>query len=267
VERRFAPTSGRLDGFLTAWKQEWGIATQQTDKRLFVLGKMFPVTWTDDGRFEIKGVGRERVARVTVTGANIAHMQLWVVTRDGIDARSYNDAALARIPPDLRLPGQPPLLYAPSFDAVAEPTKVIEGTVCDASTGEPVVRASISEFSGNGTTAHALTDDAGRFRLAGAPKVKEYSLHVRPPDSAPLLSRSLRVPDTEGLAPINVEIELPRGAVITGRVIDKATGEGVTGGIRFAPLPDNKYFGTKPGYDTYRYERLMSGVADDGRFR
>src|SRR5262249_19291872 len=67
--------------------------------------------------------------------------------------------------------------------------------------------------------------------------------------------------------PLRFDIELARGVVLTGRVIDKATGKGVSSGIRYVPLPDNKYFGTKPGYDSYRHERLMTPTYAKWRFR
>jgi ABC-type dipeptide/oligopeptide/nickel transport system ATPase component len=47
---------------------------------------------------------------------------------------------------------------------------------------------------------------------------------------------------------------LPRGARIVG------------GSVRFAPLPDNKYFGTKPAYNSYSSERFSHPV-EDGKFR
>src|SRR5262249_45726325 len=52
----------------------------------------------------------------------------------------------------------------------------------------------------------------------------------------------------------------------TGRVIDRSTGKGIRAGLRFVPLPDNKFFG-KPGYDSYRYERLTHPSQADGSFR
>jgi hypothetical protein len=85
-------------------------------------------------------------------------------------------------------------------------------------------------------------------------------------DKAPLLARSVNVPDTEGLLLVKAEIELTRSVVVTGRVIDKQTGRGIASGIRFVPLPENTFFG-KPGYDSYKHERLMSSTDRDGRFR
>jgi hypothetical protein len=40
----------------------------------------------------------------------------------------------------------------------------------------------------------------------------------------------------------------------------------VRGGLRFVPLPDNKYFGKK-GYNSYRHDRMMTSTDAEGRFR
>jgi hypothetical protein len=54
---------------------------------------------------------------------------------------------------------------------------------------------------------------------------------------------------------------------VTGRVVDKQTGKGVQAGIRFAPLPDNRFFGSKPGFDNYRHDRTMQSTNKDGSFQ
>jgi hypothetical protein len=41
----------------------------------------------------------------------------------------------------------------------------------------------------------------------------------------------------------------------------------VQAGIHFAPLPDNKFFGSRPGFDNYRRDRTMATTDRDGRFR
>jgi len=49
--------------------------------------------------------------------------------------------------------------------------------------------------------------------------------------------------------------------------VDRQTGKGVEAGIRFAPLADNKFFGSKPGYENYRHDRTMEGTDKDGHFK
>jgi hypothetical protein len=79
--------------------------------------------------------------------------------------------------------------------------------------------------------------------------------------------RTANATDTDGYTPVKLDIELANGAVVTGRVVDKQIGKGVQAGIRFAPLPDNRFFGSKAGFDNYRYDRTMESSTQDGRFR
>jgi hypothetical protein len=59
---------------------------------------------------------------------------------------------------------------------------------------------------------------------------------------------------------------MTKGVVVTGRIIDRSTGKPVKGGVRLAPLADNKFFGTKPAYNGYSSERFTHSV-ENGKFR
>ncbi|MBI1916034.1 MAG: sigma-70 family RNA polymerase sigma factor [Planctomycetes bacterium] len=262
-----ATTEGSLDAFLTAWKQEWQLAFQRTGKRLYLPLESVVRTTTDkEGRFQLSGVGAERIALLEVKGAGIAHGTLYVVGRQGFDPRPYNDAALKRVPPELLILDQTPLMYGLSFDYVAGPAQLLGGTVREAGTGKPVAGVTVFALTGYGRGVHAVTDAGGRYTLVGLPKRKEYGLHASPTRKSALIGRSMRVQAGEGLEPLTADIELARGIILSGRLIDRATGKGVRGGVRFVPLPDNKYFGKKAGYDSYRYERLMTLTDGEGRF-
>ncbi len=65
---------------------------------------------------------------------------------------------------------------------------------------------------------------------------------------------------------LTLDVELRRGIVITGRVIDSATGKGINSGIRFDPLPGNKY-ANEPGYDFHRHSGVMESTDAEARFR
>jgi hypothetical protein len=259
-----AMPQGRLDPFLAAWKQEWRMATQSV-RRLYFQA-LRPTRTDSEGRFEIRGAGAERVAVLQFKGPGIAQSNVYLLTRSGFDPAAYNKAVLERIPMELRLPGQPPLLHGPTFDYVAAPTRVIEGTVREAGSGKPLPGVTVWAGAGYNNSLNTVSDGQGRYRLVGLPKMKEYLLHTEPGRNDPWLRQGARVRDTEGLEPLRVDFEVARGVVLAGRVIDRATGKGVRGGLRFAPLPDNKYFGKK-GYDAYRYERLMNPTDAEGRFR
>src|SRR5262249_4026087 len=213
------------------------------------------------------GGGAGGVSLLEVTGPGIARGTLHVIGRRGFDPKPYNDAALGRLPPEFRAHERVPLLYGLSFDYVAGPTQPLAGTVREAGTGKPVAGVTGQGIFGHGNAVINVTDAKGRYKLIGLPKQKEYSHHTSPPRKSPLIGRSVRVLSDEGLQPLTADIELARGVILTGRLIDRATGKGVRGGVRFVPLPDNKYFGKKPGFDSYRHERLMTSTDEEGRFR
>jgi RNA polymerase sigma factor (sigma-70 family) len=265
------PNNGKLDEFLAAWEREWDAAAHQAGRVLyFPLNKLIGKTTTDaDGRFELKSVARDQVAMVQIGGAGSSQQTLYVVNRPGFDPARINQIVGAKMARDLPSPSQHVRLAGPTFDHVASPTKIIEGLVTDFTTGKPLKDVRVSAATGYGQGTSAKTDTAGRFKLAGLPKQKEFLVIFSPPreESGTLLSRTVRLQDTEGLGPIQANVELNHGVVLTGQVIDKSTSKGVRAAVRFAPLPENKFHGSKPGYDSYDNERLMSPTDARGRFR
>jgi protocatechuate 3,4-dioxygenase beta subunit len=259
----------KVDTYLTVRKQDWRATWRATPQPLYAfLNKVLQAAPTDkDGRFTIRGLGVERVATVEVQGPAIAKTTLYVVTRAGFDAKAHNDAAAANTggPPRLNMI---PQLYGPTFDYIATPTRVVEGVIRDVDTGQPIAGAHVFAGTGYNSQVSAVSNAQGTYKLTGLPKMDEYLVGVSPPKESEsnLLSRTIGVPGPEGLGPIKQDIELAHGVVVTGRIVDKSTGKGVEGGVRFAPLPDNKFFG-KPGYDGYRRDRTMRGTDGDGNFR
>ena len=263
-----APTDGEVDTFVTAWKREWENALHQTTERMFLpLGKILPPATTDkDGQFRIVGAGAERLVVLRLRGSGVAQESLYVVNRADFDAAAVNKAVLDRIPAELRQPGQPPLLYGPKLTYVVPASRRIAGTVREAGSGKPVAGFRIHISVGYGDGLDAISDKEGRYQLNSVPKMKQYLLNANPPDNSSWLFAGARIDDTEGVQPLTVNFTVARGILLTGRVVDKKTGKGVSGGIRFIPLSGNKY-AKQPGYDSYQYERLMRQVDGDGRFK
>jgi hypothetical protein len=56
------------------------------------------------------------------------------------------------------------------------------------------------------------------------------------------------VADTEGLAAVNSDIDLPRGVILTGRVTDAVTGAGVPSRVFYRPLQKNALLDKFPAY-------------------
>ena len=259
---------GKLDAFLTAWKTEWQFASQQTPKRLFVpSNKVLPSATTDkDGRFRLGGGGIGRVAVLEVRGPAISQGSLWIVGREGFDPAEINKAVLDRVPAEMRLPGQPPQLYGPKLTYVAEPSRRMEGTVREVGSGKPVAGYTILCNLGPNNGRYATSDKEGRYQINGLSKIKQYVPIAEPPANSAWLRAGARVEDREGLQTLNVDFTVARGILVEGRILDRATGKGVRGGIRFVPLPHNKFAG-KPGYDSYKYESLMHDSDPDGRYQ
>jgi len=220
-----------------------------------------------DGRFTVRGAGAERIAQVTFEGAGIARSSPFVITRPGLDPKPYNDALSKIKNRDLLGQGFHGI-NGPSFTFVAEGGKVIEGLVKDAATGTPIPECMLAAHIGIGDRAVVSSAANGTYRIEGIPKSAQgYSIFVSPPKGSPYLTRIASVPDTAGYEPITFNLELVKGVVVTGRVLDKQTGKGVSSEVRFAPLPDNKLFASKPGFDNYLKERTSATTEEDGRFR
>jgi RNA polymerase sigma factor (sigma-70 family) len=264
-----AMTEGKVDAFITAWKREWRMALGEATQRMFLPLDNIPnltATTDKDGRFRIAGAGAERLVVLRLRGSGTASDVLYVVNRAGFNAAPVNKAVLDRIPAELRQPGQPPLLYGPTLTYIVPPNRRIEGAVREAGSDKTVAGYTIHIGVGYGFGIDAVSDKEGRYKLASVPKVKQYLLNAEPPGGSSWLRAGARIDDTEGVQPLTVDFTVARGVLLSGHVIDKTTGKGVSGSVRFVPLPGNTFAG-KPGYDSFKYERLSNQVDADGRFK
>jgi RNA polymerase sigma factor (sigma-70 family) len=265
----YVPAKENLDGYLAGWLRDLreNLATPQ--KRLYVpLDGITGAVVTDrDGRFTLHGAGAERIVHVTFSGG-VARSTPYVITRPGFDPKPYNDVLHKKEHEDLRVLNRFLGLHAPSLTFVAEPGKTVEGVVKDAATGKPLAGFRLSALVGFGEQAVAVSGADGTYRLDGLPKnARGYGISADPPAGTAYLRRIVNVGDTAGYTPEKLDVELAQGVFVTGRVVDRKTGQGLEAGVRFAPLPDNAYFGSRPGFDNYHHDRTMAGTGKDGRFR
>ena len=151
-------------------------------------------------------------------------------------------------------PEPPPPLYGATFELIIGPSKPIVGVVRIKGTGRPAAGITVRGIEPTtGTWIYARADQDGRFRILGLPKAGVYQLRtearsgVEPYLNAPPLTLG----DTEGLKPIEAAFEVPRGVIITGRLIDQATGRPVRAAhVKYVKLPTNPndgYTGTGHG--------------------
>jgi RNA polymerase sigma factor (sigma-70 family) len=202
-----------------------------------------------DGRFRMRGLGRERLAYVMISGQTIERVRCWVMTR-------------ARTMPDLPQSGE--AVYSAVFDHIAGPTKPIIGTVREKGTGKPLAGVTVQMAPGWLWINNATTDERGRYRIVGAPKQHDYSVAVA---GAPYFAVTKQnIADTPGFDPITVDFELQRGAEIRGRVINKTTGAPVAGSITYRALADNPHLQNASELDQGYAADRRNHVESDGSF-
>src|SRR5439155_13155672 len=97
----------------------------------------------------------------------------------------------------------------------------------------------------------------------GVRRSQQYTLSFQPPVDTPLIGRSVRITDPGGpFEPIQANVELPPGVIVTGRVFDQTTGKGVTSRVHFHALPGNQF-----ANQASNELSLVTMTDDDGRFR
>jgi RNA polymerase sigma factor (sigma-70 family) len=190
------------------------------------LGSLVPEVASDaEGRFQIAGIGRDRLVTLRITGKDVAQQDLKVQTRltaaesAPVAGQSAGDPPLAR-----------PILGA-SFVLTTTPARVLEGTVREQGSGKPIAGAIVNTLR---------TDHGGRFRIDGLSPEFSIPLQIAGPAGAPYFPRRLTV-ESKGSdrGPVRVNVELSRAILIRGRVIDSETGQPLAGRVRYAPLKGN----------------------------
>ena len=237
----------------------WATPTWRADPTPLWPGGRNTCTSGADGRFEVQGIGRDRIARLEFHGGGVADGTLDVM------ARPANGSPKARPLPSKRkemgikdheaaflgLYPQGTQLVGATFDFIAGPTKPIVGNVRLKGSRKPVAGAIVRAVDpGTHTAVSARTDAAGRFRLDGVPKAEFYGIEVDPRQGIDsFLRQSEIINDTEGLKPIEATVEVSPGVIVTGRLIDKATGRVVPPGeVEYTKAPDNVANGDPRGF-------------------
>ncbi len=224
--------------------------------------------WTTgpDGRFEVHGVGRDRVARLSFHGMGVvADGTLDVMARASKPAPAAQPAhpqdslAFGKEGAFMGTYPQGTQLVGATFDYIASPAKPITGIVRLKGSRKPVAGARVwAADPATHTAVTARTDGAGRFRLDGLPKGGFYQLRLYPRSGIdPFLAHMEILDDTEGLKPIEAEIDAPLGAIVAARLIEKATGRTVPPAhVRYIKAPDN----VEPGSAPLAFSRLANGA-------
>jgi RNA polymerase sigma factor (sigma-70 family) len=225
------------------------------------------VTTDDAGRFRLTGIGRNRLVRVRLDGPGIASQYLHVLTRPGrpievTELTSEHEGNFVTT------------YYGASLRHVAAPSRTILGVVRDKDTKRPLAGVTIK--SDKLATApwygrdivQTTTDAKGRFQLAGLPKGEGNQVLVVPNSEQPYPIIRTDVPNSPGLGPVTLDIDLKRGVWIEGKVTDKATGKPLQGSVQYFALHDNaKNLHDYPGYAGERVDSSGTATRKDGSYR
>ncbi len=167
-----------------------------------------------EGRFTVRGVGRDLRVILMVDDPRFAR-QIVAINTDG--------------PAELK-----PVTLA------LEPAKIIKGRITDADTGKPIPHAQLRVLSYESLTGSAVNefeaDAEGRFR-ANPLSGDSYTVSVAAPEGQPYLAVSKSFTWPKGVVEYPIDLVLPRGVLIRGKVTEEGSGKPVAGArINFGTL-------------------------------
>src|SRR5262249_54071845 len=221
VQTLMVPLKGDLNAWLAALKTRRG-PTWSWEHELLrqfpnELKKFLPPVKTGaDGRFQLRGLGRERIAQPRIEGPAMEPRLLYVRTRAGDPIRPQGEG----FNPD----STRPTYFGADFTYAAGPTLPVSGVVRDKDTGKPLVGMRVQSEIVAGTNVmgdnlvSTTTDKQGRYLLTGLPRRKGNQIKAAPADKEPYLHSVRVVPDPFGTKPVTIDFSLKRGVVVTGRV-------------------------------------------------
>jgi hypothetical protein len=166
-----------------------------------------PVVTNEDGRFLLRGLNRDAGLKLQV--------------RDEHFAREFLEI-------DLMAAGSPQ-----EVTISLKPSKIIEGRVLYGDTGEPVPNARLTVYAGDeemgsrrGISGRA--DSLGRFRVSPFPG-RFFEVCAYPPEGQPYLIRRETISWPPQANKADLDVTLPRGALVVGKVTEEGSGEPVAG--------------------------------------
>ncbi len=176
-----------------------------------------PATTDADGRFTIRGAGRDLRVGLVIDDPRFARQKVLSIP---MDPRTIKNVTMA-----------------------VEPARIITGRVTYADTGKPAPHALVDlDIQGDdGSSAWAgdfETDAQGRFR-ANPGSAHRYLVIAFPPEREPYLNVSTRFEWPKGAIEHPVDLALPRGVLVRGKVTEEGSGKPIAGArIGYISNPD-----------------------------
>jgi RNA polymerase sigma factor (sigma-70 family) len=190
--------------------------------RPWALGVPTLATTDKDGRFQLTGLGRDRMATVLVKSEKTEQLRLQLMARDGPKGGWVKGTYG---------------LHPNGSDFIVGPCKPVVGTVRDRKTGKPIAGITVSDET---FLVQTTTDANGRYRMFGCPKRERYTFATGGNKGVPYLDFTKQeVADSPGLDPLTVDFDLERGVEITGKVTDSSNGKPVRGSVSWSVTRGN----------------------------
>jgi RNA polymerase sigma factor (sigma-70 family) len=177
-----------------------------------------PAVTDAQGRFEFRGIGQGAAVSLGVSDERFATQSFHLDT----DARAG----------------------AKEFSRPLEPAHIIEGVVRYADTGQPVPNARLTVYAakdelGSFFGLDGRADAEGGFRINPSPG-NFFHVTAYPPDGEPYLALRRTVHWPKAAVKQHVELKLPRGVLVRGKVTEAGSGKPVAEvSVQYTPRDDN----------------------------
>jgi hypothetical protein len=199
---------------------------QSSDAIGFPAAGPEPIAWPGDcvsdaaGRFTIRGIGVGQGVSLFIEGSEKLAPQSVKINSGQSERREANDATY-------RPQAVANLKTGEEGVVPLAPAQFFEGTVRFADTKQPApnarltIYASQQEFGGSFLGLNGQVDAQGHFRINAYPGVI-FQVTAYPPDGTAYLTRQITARSKSGESLRNVVVDLPRGVLVRGRIVDSA---------------------------------------------
>jgi hypothetical protein len=196
------------------------------------------VTVSQDGSFAIRGIPADHGVHLAIEGNDRFASQSVTLNTGAPEQRPESDATYRSLVRNVK-PGEEAVLPL-------APAQIFEGVVRFADTREPAPHARLTVFSsqqeniGSWYGLAGKADAQGRYRINPHPGVR-FGITAYPPDGVPYLTRKIReITHKDGALLKQVDVTLPRGVLVRGRVVESGTKTPIAGAmIQYVPETRN----------------------------